>query len=436
MPPKRVFLVLDPEGNIVHTSKNPRGAVDAAESMFGSNVEIDIDPNARDGLGDLGALTPAAQMPARALQYSSLRHVDFEEARAMSLEEAHNRLKKYFPTHRRKAGALVRVRAYETPEKMAERILGQNYKTAKSTDEEPTDVQGLSLLPFDLADSEKAKAYIAGQGRQRLQLAKGKGLCAGSSPMCKAACLVFSGRNEADPYNSLIKLARTEALLRDTTAMVRMILEACEKHAKIRNAEPYVRLNVFSDIPWELVVPGLFEYFMQGDRSRLTFYDYTKVPGRRTPENYDLTFSYSGVNADYMKHEVQRGRRVAVVFLHPPGMKWLKAKDRPEGYGLPRRFAGLEVKDGDVTDVRPRDPAPCIVALRWKSPKNAGESREERAGRAEKAKGFTRQTMHGTGMAARVIFAQEVDGWFVTAQSASMEPIDDADADAWSDAAE
>ena len=216
-----------------------------------------------------------------------------------------------------------------------------------------------------------------------------------------------------------------------------MIFEACEKHAKIRNAEPFVRLNVFSDVPWELVVPGLFEYFQRGEQSRLRFYDYTKVPGRKNPSNYDLTFSYSGVNQEYMKHEVGRGRRIAVVFLHPPGMKWLKAKDRPEGYGLPHTFAGLDVIDGDVTDVRPRDPAPSVIALRWKSPQNAGESREQRAERATTARGFTRETWRGASpRAAHVVYAQEVDGWLVTSQAASQEPIDDPDGDAFDEVAE
>ena len=223
---KTVFVVLDPEGNVVHTSKTPQKAIEAAEEMFGpEDVRLNIDPHARNGLGELGALIPPSSMPAKSLEYSGLRWVDFEEARAMSLEEAHTRLKKYFPTHRLKAGHHVRVRAYETPEKMAERVLGQNYKTAKSDPGEPANVQGLSLLPYDLADQERldertgqmvgARAYLRSQGRSPLPIAKGKGLCAGASLMCKSACLVFSGRNEADPYNSKIKLARTEALIRD-----------------------------------------------------------------------------------------------------------------------------------------------------------------------------------------------------------------------------
>jgi hypothetical protein len=138
----------------------------------------------------------------------------------------------------------------------------------------------------------------------------------------------------------------------------------------------------------------MFERF-----SKIRFYDYTKVPGRmnmvngRYPiENYDLTFSYSGTKANLLalNTEIEKNkRRVAVTFatigtsdyvapggeLIPteppvPGPKGTEPfwPQTPE-IGLPKMFMGLPVVDGDRNDFRPLDPHPCVVGLRWKTPK-------------------------------------------------------------------
>jgi hypothetical protein len=115
-----------------------------------------------------------------------------------------------------------------------------------------------------------------------------------------------------------------------------------------------VRLNVFSDIPWELVFPELFE-IVPG-----VYYDYTKVPWRTPAPNYDLTFSYSGRNFGQMQEELERGRRVAVVFL-------------AKRHKLPSTFMDMPVVDGDISDARPLDPPGVIVGLSYKVPKKYGE---------------------------------------------------------------
>jgi hypothetical protein len=184
-----------------------------------------------------------------------------------------------------------------------------------------------------------------------------------------------------------------------------MLVDGIDQHAsRSRKYELFVRLNVFSDIPWELVFPELFAHF-----SDLTFYDYTKVPGRVTPPNYDLTFSYSGINEAYMDYEIRRGRRVAMVFLSD--LPRLSAEKRPRGYGLPKKFLNLNVVDGDVSDVRPRDEAPSIVGLRWKSPHGQDKALE----RAEER--------------SFVVPVREIDGVLVASQSARQEPIADPDND-------
>jgi hypothetical protein len=143
-----------------------------------------------------------------------------------------------------------------------------------------------------------------------------------------------------------------------------------------------MRLNVLSDVPWELVTPWLFDHFRG-----LQFYDYTKVPGRITPSNYDLTFSLSGEddNREWALEEINdRGRKVAVVFVghkregdrwEPVNTRGWRGEEVIAEIPLPHEFMGLPVVDGDVSDVRPYDhPTPCCVGLRWKNPsgKRAG----------------------------------------------------------------
>jgi hypothetical protein len=107
-----------------------------------------------------------------------------------------------------------------------------------------------------------------------------------------------------------------------------------------------VRLNVLSDLPWENLIDMNGYPFIH-------FMDYTKNPkrmerfiGGELPKNYHLTFSRSESN-DFVAQAISAsGGNVAVVF------------DK-----LPAEFYGVQVIDGDETDLRFLDPAPCIVGL-------------------------------------------------------------------------
>ena len=83
------------------------------------------------------------------------------------------------------------------------------------------------------------------------------------------------------------------------------------------------------------------------------FYDYTKIPNRKLGniQNYDLTFSYSGVKAyqPMVAKALKKNMRMAVVF---------RSKDNQ-----PRTFMGREVVNGDNTDIRPYDKQDVIVSL-------------------------------------------------------------------------
>lgn len=416
-----MYVVIDSEGTVQDLVPNVRAAVEVG-SEFGDEVVVEHNnepESAGSGLSGLGDGN-ALDLTQSALRRSGLaRYAPIPLDMNMSLEDAWAELYDYFPKERfvhERDGVvidqIVPVRAYDSPEKMSRRLLGQNYKTAKKDlqHEQNTNVQGLSILPaFNM--------HMAGY--------KGVNTCVGASAACRKSCLVYSGHNEIDPYNKQVKFARNRALLEKPHAFMRMLAENIARHSRRRTAIPFVRLNVFSDLPWELICPDLFHAFPD-----TPFYDYSKVPGRDPSrhgiDNYDLTFSYSGTNAEAVAKELGYGRRIAVVFVPPYA---IPAKERAEGQGLPATLNTTDffnstrgevvVRDGDVSDVRPYDdlwarahgvdPA-IIVGLRWKIP----------MGRQKKA----------LAEAKKLAFAVEVvehNGILIAPVSARQEPIKDPD---------
>lgn len=146
--------------------------------------------------------------------------------------------------------------------------------------------------------------------------------------------------------------------------------------AAAQRLTPLVRLNGTSDIRYENTpvsltaedctyilracgleaTPGEYANIM-AVYPGVQFYDYTKIPNRRDlPQNYDLTFSYSGVVSfeRYAAQAIDSGHRVAAVF---------RTRD-----SIPSEFRGLRTIDGDDTDVRHVEPRGVIVALYAKGP--------------------------------------------------------------------
>ena len=310
-----------------------------------------------------------AAMASRSLRVSGLSPIDEREVDRLTVAQAHEALWPYFAGLSRRGGQAVAT--YASPGGMTKAWIGQNYKTGKGHPEEPSDVQGLALLPHAMLPT-----IFEGRTLERVgvDLPAGFTFCAGSNSLCRDSCLVYAGQNAVELYNTQRKAAQSAALLGQPAAFMRIVMKALDNHVA-RSADaavrPYMRMNVLSDIPWELVCPWLFALY---ERTPLEFYDYTKVAGRRTPPNYDLTFSFSGTNKPLAEGEIRRGRRVAVVILarRRAGDRWVSWRTPGPGrlleIPLPRRFWGLPVVDGDVSDVRPLDPAPAIVGLRWKLP--------------------------------------------------------------------
>jgi len=128
-----------------------------------------------------------------------------------------------------------------------------------------------------------------------------------------------------------------------------------EKTCKKQGVKPAVRLNVLSDVQWErLGIPQEFPGVL--------FYDYSKLAHRlgKTPENYRLMFSYSGM-PKYQKHvkkALETDVPMSVVFRGP----------------MPSTFMGRPVIDGDESDLFNLFAGPVVVGLRAKGKAKTDDS--------------------------------------------------------------
>ena len=186
-------------------------------------------------------------------------------------------------------------------------------------------------------------------------------ICGGSKAAgCMDACLRNAGRG-VFPNVRDARQRKTDFWMDDPVAFKAQLvgeLEALVKKAQKQGKKARVRLNCLSDISWELqpclrngmAFKGIPQAFPE-----IEFYDYTKLANRlgKTPDNYHLTFSYSG--RDTYKNQVKTAlatdANIAVVF---------HAKE------LPVRFMGKPVIDGDLHDARIDDQKGVIVGLRAK----------------------------------------------------------------------
>lgn len=174
---------------------------------------------------------------------------------------------------------------------------------------------------------------------------------------CDKACLYTAGRGAMSPVQKA-RIAKTIRFFEDRKAFMADLvysIKALIRKASKQGLTPLVRLNGTSDIRWEsveLTVDGvdyanIFDVFPD-----VQFYDYTKDCNRKNlPSNYDLTFSYSGVDAyqPFVAKATSKGMRMAVVFRNK--------------VDIPNTFMGIRVVSGDDSDVRHLDDDGVIVAL-------------------------------------------------------------------------
>lgn len=181
------------------------------------------------------------------------------------------------------------------------------------------------------------------------------------SKYCRQFCLNGSGNNKVELLagknriqSSRIK--KTRLFFENRELFMQILIHEINKereYAWKHKMDFSVRLNCTSDIsPEDFQIYGMniLEIFQD-----VQFYDYTKVPSRisllKKYWNYDLTFSYNGHNAKSAQKFLERGGKVAVVF-----------ENQKE---LPKYFMGFPVCDGNLYDMRYRDPRSHIVGLHY-----------------------------------------------------------------------
>lgn len=190
----------------------------------------------------------------------------------------------------------------------------------------------------------------------------GYNVCQSSTPECRMGCLATSGRAAMEIVAGKTKISncrvnKTKLFFENQEFFMQWVIAEMTKYQTQATKDDFgfsARLNCTSDIDWAHVyVNGktIFELFPNAQ-----FYDYTKIPTKfhMKPENYHLTFSYTGRNGSIAQRLLKQGFNVAVVF------------DTLKGQALPETFMGYKVVDGDLTDYRPNDGKGVIVGLRFK----------------------------------------------------------------------
>jgi len=170
----------------------------------------------------------------------------------------------------------------------------------------------------------------------------GKNVCSMATAGCAAACLNTAGRGKFTVVQNA-RIKRTKMFFEERERFFAQLHDEITR-AQRKYGHIAVRLNGTSDITWEAykVYEGqnIFEALPS-----VIFYDYTKIAKRffnPLPQNYHLTFSYSGEPeyykgkaAEVAKNVLSLGYPVAVVFS-----------------SLPDSFLGYPVINGDETDER------------------------------------------------------------------------------------
>ena len=193
----------------------------------------------------------------------------------------------------------------------------------------------------------------------------GFNVCKDASAGCAASCLNTAGMGVYSTVQAA-RIAKTKLFFKDKAIFLSQLIKeitAAVKSAKKQNLTAVFRLNLTSDLPWEKIKlngKSVFDLFPQ-----VTFYDYTKSPERMTaflsgdmPKNYHLTFSKSETNGAIAESILKSGGNVAMVFRKSLPSKWL----------------GVDVVNGDETDLRFLDGAGKIVGLVEKGKAKKDES--------------------------------------------------------------
>lgn len=228
---------------------------------------------------------------------------------------------------------------------------------------------GVSYLGSVNNGSKHFKAFKYNELVYTIYLAPGNmsghEVCAGRTPECTSLCLNESGHNRIDTKINRInktRIIKTKSFFNDREFFTRWVIRDIEAgilRSKKLGFKFSVRINNTSDISPELLwikVDGVKQNILQLFPD-VTFYDYTKIDGRvqllKKYPNYDLTYSFNGMNWDMCEKMLNNNVRVAVVFDQ-----------------LPTHFRGFKVIDADLYDMRYKDPKNVICGLKFKKTRN------------------------------------------------------------------
>ena len=181
----------------------------------------------------------------------------------------------------------------------------------------------------------------------------GYDVCAGAStPACKQECLLWAGRGQMTSVQEARK-RKTIMFFEDQPKFLEYLdndLNLFRNFCLENNLQGFVRLNGTSDLNFiNLIVKegkDIFQLYPE-----IQFYDYTKIYDRESSyTNYYLLYSKSELTTvDQVKDLVSNGKNVSVVFE-----------------SVPANWEGIEVIDGDESDLRPLDKSGVVVGLRAK----------------------------------------------------------------------
>ena len=189
-----------------------------------------------------------------------------------------------------------------------------------------------------------------------IQNDKGINLCSHATQGCLDACLFKSGNGGMFPKVARARINKSNRYVNDRVLFLNTLVKEI-KIAIIEAGNDYkiaIRLNGTTDIRFEKFnifdnnTKNIFEIFPD-----IQFYDYTKNYlrfDRVLPNNYHLTFSRNEENEAKAFEIINKGYNASFVFDV-----------------IPTTYKGIEVVNGDETDLRFLDKSNVIVGLKYKN---------------------------------------------------------------------
>lgn len=184
-------------------------------------------------------------------------------------------------------------------------------------------------------------------------------VCPWSTPGCRGVCVSYGG-NGRYPRTQRLRAVKTAFAACQPAAFLRL-LEDDIAAAADSLPDAGMRLNTFSDVAWERILPA--DVF-----TTLAAYDYTKAGIKRfraaAEVGYRLTLSVSErTDLRSVDSWLAEGANAAVVF--------------PTA-NIPATWRGHRVIDGDITDDRTSDPRGVIIGLKAKGRLNEAKHADAR----------------------------------------------------------